>query len=205
MSDRFEKRAEEFLQSVLERKACAWCRNRSKKIYLSELCRSCYDIRSELRRLHKRIVEADAKYTKLQWMRSSNLFALDLDYMLAIEMAESAQILGRAQERLLQDASTLECEMEFRRLSRRFVKKDLFDHDAFLFESFSPVHRRYLMYLLGRPMQVFDSRNRRRMAYGGVMQKSREEVLAGRAWGTYRVEKDARAKATRKKKPKKRP
>ncbi len=203
MADRFEKRTEEFLESILGRKACALCRNRDKKIHLNGLCRSCYNVRARLRKLHKQVVAADARYTKAQWMRNNQLFVLEMEYMLAIAMADSAQVLGEGYERLLKDADTLQCEWEFRHLSRRFVKKDLFDHHAFFFEAFSPAHRRFLMYLISRPMLEFYSRNRRNMAYGQIMSKTREEVLKERGWGTYRVEDDPAVKP-RVRKPKSR-
>jgi hypothetical protein len=105
-------------------------------------------------------------------------------------MADSAQVLGRMYESYLQNAETLQCEHEFRTLSKRFIKKELFSHYAFLFEKLSPVNRRFLMYLIGKIMQHFYSRNRRRFAYGSIIGKTIQQALASRASGTYRVEKD---------------
>lgn len=152
-------------------------------------------------KLHRQVTAATAKYGP-QWGRDTRLIALELEYNVAIEMAESAQILGRSYEDLLRNADTLHCEWEFRSLSQRFVRKDLFYHDAFLFELFSPVHRRYLMYLIGRMMQVFYSRNRRKMAYLRVVGRNVQEVLDQRAWGIYRVEQDVQVKPTRNRKDK---
>ncbi len=143
------------------------------------MCRSCYSIRRELKQLHERISGANAQ------------FGDELAYRIAIAKAESAQVLGQMHEDHLKGVSTLECERAFGELSRRFVKKDMFNHAAFLFENFSLVHRRYLMYLIGKIMQEHYSRTRRKVAYGNVALKSMEEVLADRAWGTYRVEDDA--------------
>ncbi len=184
-----EKHAEEWLNWVLARVACAWCRNPDKKIYRLDMCRSCYDIRCELKRLHKRVLETNAAYGE-KWPRSNQLFSLEFDYKTAIAMAESAQILGRMYQGLLKSADPLECEREFNYLSTRFVKKDLFDHCAFLFEHLSPINRSYLMYLIGKMMQELHARNRRRMARRIIGTKSRKEVLGERAWDTYRVEDD---------------
>jgi hypothetical protein len=95
---------------------------------------------------------AHERQVREEWPLANRFVALELRYKIAIAMAESAQILGRMYERFLKSTSTLECEHEFRTLSKRFVKKDLFSHCAFLFEKFSPVHRRYLMYLMGKIM-----------------------------------------------------
>jgi len=57
------------------------------------------------------------------------------NYMVAIEMAEASQVLGKVYERFLRHADTLDCEQEFRQLSRCFIKKDLFSHRAFFLRS----------------------------------------------------------------------
>ena len=160
------------------------------------MCRSCYNIRCQLKRLHKLVALMNAKHGE-EWPLAGQLTDLELEYKISIAKAESAQVLGRMYEGFLQNATTLECEDEFLILSKGFVKKELFSHCAFLFEKFSPVHRRYLMYLIGKIMQEFYSRNRRKMAYGNVALKSRKEVLADRAWGTYRVEDDVEAATER--------
>ena len=200
MSDcHFEKSAKDWLVSIKERTSCSWCRNPWKPVYRkSGMCRSCYEIRRELRSLHKRVKETEAKYGK-DWLklglRSLRFHQLEVGYSVAIEMAESAQILGRSYHGLLDEASTLECEQEFRSLSKRFLKKDLYTHNAFMFEHFSPVHRRFLMYLISAMMQEYYSRNRRKMAHARViMGDGIKEVLRGRAWGTYRVEDDVKPK-----------
>jgi hypothetical protein len=192
MSHDLERDAEKWLQRELARQRCDWCRNPNKNLYRLNMCRSCYGIRRELKRLHKLVMSTDAAYGKNWPTRSNRFIALEFNYNVAIEMAESAQILGKMYERLLQHADSLECEHTFRELSGRFVGKDLFNHSAFLFDHFSPVHRRYLMYLIGKMMQEYYSRNRRKMAYARVMEKTRTEVLRQRAWGTYRVETDVK-------------
>ncbi len=170
----------------------------TKKCSRLGMCRSCYNIRSELKKLHKEVERTNAKFGSV-WPRRDRFFILELQYNIAPERAESAQVLGQRYERFLQNAETLDCEMEFRWLSKRFVKRELFYHHAFLFERFSPVHRRYLMYLIGQIMQESYSRNHRNMAYGVISQKTMKEVLAERSWGTYRVEKDIESSSRRKK------
>lgn len=191
MANRYEEQAEEWLEGVFARRACAWCRNRNKALYRLAMCRSCYGIRVELKQLHKD-VRRTSRHRGDPRPLANAPFVVEFRYKVAIAMAESAQILGRAYERLLTSAGTLDCEWEFRSLSKRFIKKELFAGGAFLFENFSPVHRRYLMYLVGQIMQEFYSRNRRRMAYGNVASKTVKEVLAERSWGTYRVENDTK-------------
>jgi hypothetical protein len=142
------------------------------------MCRSCYSMRCELKQLYQRISGTNARYGD------------ELAYRVTIAKAESAQVLGQMYEDHLKSVSTLDCEHAFAELSKKFVKKDLFNHAAILFENFSLVHRRYLMYLIGKIMQEYYSRTRRRVAYGNVALKSMEEVLADRGWGTYRVEDD---------------
>ncbi len=189
MSDHYEKCAEDSLNGIKTRRRCVWCRHPSKVVYCRGMCRHCYDIRQELRRLHKQVKRAKARFP--EWPLANRLARLELDYMTAIEMAESAQILGRAYEGYLDNTTALDLENEFRWLSRRFLRRDLFNHDSFLFECFSPVHRRYLMYIVSRINQEYLRLNRRKMATGSVIGKTMNEVLADRSWGTYRVESDS--------------
>jgi hypothetical protein len=145
----------------------------------------------ELRRLHKSWTELKQRVTsKRQVPTEMEFFQIDFAYRLALVMAESAQIQGRAYDSLLLEATTLQCEHEFSRLSKRFLRKDLFNGTAFLFDVFSPEHRCYLMYLIHKMLGEFYSRNRRSMAYGQTMGATTPEVLDSRAWGTYRVELD---------------
>lgn len=47
-----------------------------------------------------------------------------LKYNVAVATAESAQILGQAYESYLQTSGTVQCETEFRYLSKKFLHKD---------------------------------------------------------------------------------
>jgi hypothetical protein len=132
----------------------------------------------------------------------TQLDVLEGRYNTAIAMAEGAQILGQRYERYLKTVTPLEREHELELLSWWFLKKkNLFRDNAFLFEELSAVNRRYLIYLVGKPLQHFYSRNRRTFAFGNVLGKSRQEVLASRAWGTYRVEDEFADKPARKRRP----
>jgi hypothetical protein len=192
MADHYEKQAEEWLESIIARNACNWCRFRDRTVYSDHLCRSCYDIRAELRRLHRQVVAAQNKYGENFESRNNRLLTLELDYRTVIEMADAAQVMGREYEGYLQHIEPLDCEWQFRSLSRRFIKRDIFDHYVFLFQKLSPINRRYVIYLIGRLMQTFYSQNRRKLAAFDAG-KSLVEVLASRAQGTYRVEDDAKA------------
>jgi len=188
MSDRFEKCAEDSLNSVKMRHTCVWCRHPNKIVYCRGMCRHCYDIRRDLKRLHKQVKRVKARFS--EWPVANKFTRLELDYMTAVEMAESTQILGRAYVRYLDNTTSLDLENEFRLVSKRFLRRDLFNHDSFLFECFSPVHRRYLMHIVSRITQEYLRLNRRKMATGRILGKTMNEVLADRSWGTYRVEND---------------
>ncbi len=200
MGDPFEKRAEEWLNSVINQVACGWCRFRDRTLYRDGLCGSCYDIRAKLRRLHRLATAADVKYGKA-WPLRGSLIALEIEYIEAIEMADAAQILGKMYEDYLTNVEPLECENEFRMLAKRFLKKELFNGHAFLFENLSPVNRRYVIYLIGIIMQYHISRNRRKIASRTTINKTKEEALASRGWGAYRVENDTYMKKSIEPKP----
>jgi len=187
VQDTFEQRAEEFLSIELETQNCAWCQFR--EVRSAGLCRHCSDVRRALKNLYKRVLAVNESFGN-KWPRTAEHFKLELDFKTAIVMAASAQVLGGRYRRLMQYASTLDCEREFTDLSKRVVKRNKLSYDASLFEAFSPVHRRLLLALIGRLLQTAYSRNRRKDAVMRVSERRMEQVLAERAHGTYRVEAD---------------
>ena len=174
--DHFEKQAAEWLEWVVERaqKGCAWCKHPTKPVYRKGLCRHCYEIDREIAKLQKKVDAVKAKHGGFPL--APRFISLEMDYKTALQMKKSAQVEGAQYLRYYSSEVTpLELEMEFRRLSKRFLHTDLFNHDAYLFEKFSPVHRRYVMYVISRLTREHHRRYRRRMAGGVVLREDIEE------------------------------
>jgi hypothetical protein len=131
-----------------------------------------------LNRLQKRVDAAKHKYGP-NW--ASRLDTLDLDYKAALLMVKSAKIEGVQYLRYYSDRTTpLELETEFRWLSTRFLHKNVFNHDAYLFEKLSPVNRRFVMYLVSRLTRDDRRRNRRNIARNIAFQDELEQIESAR-------------------------
>jgi hypothetical protein len=181
--------AQEALDWIARHEACEWCKHPFKDIYRAGLCRHCYSIKRELRALHHKVEHAKRSTIPRRDGLISPL--LSLDYMTAIDMAENAQWEGRKYGSLYNDDITsLDLEHEFCFISKRFLKKDLYNHDAFLFDHFTVSQKRYLLYILSRMSREYLRRKRRMRSANKVIAKEVEEVLKERFLGTYRVEED---------------
>lgn len=183
-----DRRAKDWLQTVAEDEKCAWCKYPYSAIYRDRLCRHCYKIKTELKRLH-----CDVQACKAQ--RSGHRFVvpvmLDLHYKTALEMAELAQAEGRAYGGIhQQEVTPLRLEHEFRFLSQRLLREDLYKHSADLFGLFTPTQRKYLFHILSRMGRKIMRRKCRLMATSSIIALSTEQVLNERFHGTYRVEND---------------
>ena len=181
-------RADERLKDIfVGASVCAWCKEPYRAIHCAGLCRSCYSIKLELRSKY-----ASYLARKAVSRHRDDLWSAEHDLIVAIKMAESAQTDGRTYGNLHEgDGRTISLELEFGFISRRSLHKDLFNHRAYLFECFTPSQRRYLMYLVSRMSLEYRRRNRRSDSVYNT--DSLEDVMKGRAWGTYRVEDDVRA------------
>ena len=132
---------------------------------------------------------------------SQKMFSQDFDLRVAINMAEDAQAEGRIYGNLhKRPVSNVDLEHAFGSLSKSLVPpNDLFYKDANLFDCFSESQNRYLMYLVSRMLREHHRRNRRRrFLYNSG---SLEQTMKDRAWGTYRVEEDVKARLKQKTKP----
>ena len=120
----------------------------------------------------------------LKWRRAlwaSRFDTLALDHKAACLMVKSAKTEGQQYLRCYSNQTTaLELETEFVRLSTRFLNKNLFNHDAYLFEKLSPVNRRYVMYLVSRLTRDDCRRNRRNIARSIAFQDELEQIESAR-------------------------
>jgi hypothetical protein len=184
-----EEPAREWLQSISDRHACDWCKHPDKPIYHCGLCRHCYDIKTELRHLHREVEERKARGAVHPRF---GLGDLEFHYIVAIDMAESAQCEGREYGPLSKGDHPLEVEHELSFISEKFLRKDLYRHSVALAEAFSPSQRRLLIYLLSRMTREFLRRRRRSGARLRKTMTGRtvEQALGERFPGTYRVEAD---------------
>ena len=181
--------AQEWLEHIAERDACIWCKNPDKPVYCGGLCRHCYNIRAELKRLRREVQDRRARGPVSPRF---DLAALEFDYIAAIDMAESAQCEGREYGPLSKGETPLDLEHEFSFISEKFLKKDLYRHSVALATAFSPSQRRLLVYLLSRMSREYLGRKRRSMVWYRILMTGRtiEQALRERFSGTYRVEED---------------
>jgi hypothetical protein len=187
-----EEPAQEWLESIADRHACGWCKNPDKPVCCGGLCRHCYDIKIELRRLHREVEERKARGAVHPRF---GLGELGFHYIAAIDMAESAQCKGREYGPLSKGEAPLDFEHEFSSISEKFLKKDLYRHSVAQATAFSPSQRRLLVYLLSMMSREYLRRKRRSMAWFRIQVTGRtiEQALRERFPGTYRVEEDSTA------------
>ena len=187
MIETLDDSAQKHLERVAANELCNWCRYPYKPIYRGGLCRHCYGIKAELKRLHKEVVDRRARgdvHPKF------GLGILEFDYVTAINMAEAAQSEGRMYGSLYnRQVTPLDLEHEFSFISERFLKKDLYRNSVDLFSDFTLAQRRLLKYIVSRLAREEFRRNRRNLAkpQGQTIQQALNE----RFHGTYRVEEDA--------------
>jgi hypothetical protein len=180
--------AQRYLGSITEKEMCTWCRYPYKPTYSGGLCRHCYDIKAELRRLHREVEERKAHGAVHP---TFGLGSLQFDYIAAIDMAEAAQGEGRVYGSLSKGDAPLDLEHEFGFISQKFLKKDLYRNSVDLFTYFTPPQRRLLMYVLSRMSREYLRRNRRKRAWYDIQKgRTTKQALEERFFGTYRVEKD---------------
>jgi hypothetical protein len=182
--------AQEFLDRIVDRKACDWCKHPDKPVHRGGLCSHCYKIKTELRRLHRRVEDRTARGTVHPMFGLGNL---RFEYTVAIDMAEAAQWEGRKYGSPNKgDVTPLDLEHEFEFIGEKFLKKDLYRHSVALFQHFfTPSQRRLLMYILSKMSREYLRRNRRSLAWLDVQGgRTVEEALKERAFGTYRVEEE---------------
>jgi hypothetical protein len=178
--------ARDRLEGIFNRELCSWCKYPYKKIHRAGLCRHCYSLKTELRQTYRTYLARKAKSRT-----HDDMFMPEYNLRVAINMAEAAQIEGRVYGELDKvPVSNLELEHAFGLLSRKFLHKNLYHHDAFLFECFSASQKQYLMYIISRMIREHSRRHRRtRVVYDtGTLR----ETLKNRARGTYRVEDDVK-------------
>ena len=180
--------AQKHLEFVADEEPCNWCRYPYKPIYSGGLCRHCYEIKAELKQLHREVEDRKAHGAGHPMFGLGNL---EFEYIAAIDMAEAAQTEGRIYGFLAGDVTPLDLEHEFCFISEKFLKKDLYRHSVDLFTCFSPVQRRLLKFILSRMSREYLRRNRRRRAWFKVqMGRTVKQALKERFFGTYRVEED---------------
>ena len=183
-----DDRAQEYLEYIAENEMCNWCKYPHKPIYRGGLCRHCYNIKAELKRLHRKMEDGKERGAVHPTFGLGNL---QFDYTAAIDMAEAAQTEGRTYGSLSKGDAPLDLEQEFGFISVKFLKKDLYRHSVDLFTYFAPSQRRLLMYVLSRISREYLRRNRRKRAWYDIqVGRTMKQALEERFFGTYRVEED---------------
>ncbi|MGD0125283.1 MAG: hypothetical protein ABSF46_07995 [Terriglobia bacterium] len=186
---------QEHLDSISRREACGWCKHPFKDIYRSGLCRHCYKIKTELGALHQEVehVKRAGKPYRGKVLISPSL---KLAYMTALRMAEEAQWEGRKYGSLYNDDITsLDVQRELSFISKRFLKKDLYENCVYLFDCYNLSQKRNLLHILSMMSREYLRRKRRFRCRWEVVDKEIRHVLKGRFRGTYRVEKGYRRPA----------
>ena len=133
----------DFLRGLKDRSTCKWCKHPKKPIYMVELCRRCYDIRGKINRFRKEIDEYKKEGEEIP-------LPLDFLYRVAQAMEKDAKFEGQMYGQLwVDDITGLKLEHEFSSISEGFVREDLYNGFATLFNSwFTPNQKKILFYLL---------------------------------------------------------
>ena len=180
--------AQETLDRMGKSRECSWCKHPRKSVYRAGMCTHCYRIKRNLVRLHREVQRL--RKTAAPHPRFGVIpFQLDHEYRIALEMAEAARCEGRKYGSIHRDDITnLKLEHEFSFISKRFLKRDLYRNDAWLFECFSASQKRHLFYITSLMTREFLRNNRRAIAAGQVSGLSIDQVISGRSHGSFRVE-----------------
>lgn len=153
----YDSSCKSFLESIYSDPKCNWCGLPSTifPLYRVGLCSHCYNIRSELRKIRK-------KCWSFEDARKRVPFELIFDWETAVKKAEFASQDGD----LLADIHTrkvsgLDLEHALSGISERFVKKDLFYHDAEWLDWCFSASQTRLVYHFLRKLLVTDLRRKR--------------------------------------------
>jgi hypothetical protein len=104
-------------------------------------------------------------------------------------MAEAAQSEGRVYgDAHREHVTSLKLEKEFGFISKHLLKKDVYRHGDYLFDSFTAAQKRQLFYIVSLMSREYLRKNRRKIASLAVQGRSTEEVRETRSFHTFRVE-----------------
>ena len=141
--------------------ACSWCKDHNRTLHGKRmpLCGHCHRIAREIRKFERlaatrprrHLLFPDNIYDKLDTFRKMRVLA----------EAEG----GSFGDINVKEVDGLDLEHELAFLSKKVAGKNLYSHDAsMLGQSFSPVQRRLLLYLLSRMSRVIRKERRPRRA-----------------------------------------
>jgi len=150
-----EQQATEFVDSIIKRERCLWCRDPSRVVYRQGLCRPCYEKGAQLKRAQKLLSDLKSRGKSIPFEVKHQADALR-------EAITDCKELGIVLDRVLQGGdSPLDLEWDLCWLSRRICRKDLFKGMATqLGWVLGPGHRRFLRALIWRIISVDASRHR---------------------------------------------
>jgi len=143
---------------------CLWCRSPFHSVYRLGLCRHCYWIRSEQRRLQSKIEEANVSNWK------SVPLKLRLSYQVAVVMErwEKADALLFGENEPVHTGTTLETLLNYIGVHLAHMSSQ---RSSIFSRLLSPDQRTALIYLLSEPIRKHKRRHRRQLASKHVIDK----------------------------------
>jgi len=164
----FDKAARSF--SALKDNACDWCASPFHKIYRSGLCRHCYDIKAEKRRLYREVKRRMG--AGIRWK------SLDLTLRINCHVAGKMEEMAKAEGQLIQhkrrpEISAMAIEellgyISHQLLSRKDPFRNCYYNCATTVGSlFSPVQRVAFIHLLSEAVSQHKRHLRRKRAAAG--------------------------------------
>jgi len=160
----FDDYVDLFFESLNSAKACNWCRHPNRKVLTRiGLCPHCNRIRKKVRRLESQLSD----------QRGVAHPILEFEHKRATTKADLCKLEGDLYGKI-DSKSQLDLEHELDKLSRWYVHKRLFSHDAsWLGSVIPPQQRRVLFYLLSLMNREYMRLNRDELAF----QRMRSELL----------------------------
>lgn len=158
--------AQEFVEGMVARSSCEWCKDPNAGIHRKMLCRHCYGLSRNLVKMERKAEKALEEFGELS-------FDLDMELQTVRQMVVDAKRegvrYGNLAEREL-DGISLESEFEY--LSKIVAGKNLYHGNANLFNyCLSIPQKRFILYLLSEMSRIHRKKSRRSRAMGDVIMK----------------------------------
>lgn len=150
-------------------KRCQWCNHPGKRIRCAGLCNHCYRLKLEMRRCELDLANIELSTDDPRASVPEKPF-LERRLRVAGQMVDLAKAEGDSYGRFADTVGGITLEHQFNRISKRWLRTDLFHGWANVFDqSFDETQKRFLFLVL-RTMIVEHSRqHRRRLAEAKIL------------------------------------
>lgn len=164
-----EEQANSFVDSALARGRCEWCRSPWRSLYRVGLCRSCYNSRSELKNIERRITRLKTNSRPVPGLL---IFEQRVLKRAVANCKTDGDVLD---DTLMPGSSAVDLEHDLDWLSQRICHRKLFHGLATeLGWVFGPEHIRFLRCLIWKIISAEMSRHR--------VMRAQSDLVLGDRW-----------------------